>query len=72
MWAIQIDEAGAPEVMQWRELPDPEPGTGQIVVDLAAAGLNFIDTYQRTGLYPVPMPYVPPNVRVYGMISNTA
>jgi NADPH2:quinone reductase len=58
MWAIQIDETGGPEVMQWRELPDPEPGTGQIVVDVAAAGLNFIDTYQRTGLYPVSMPWV--------------
>ncbi len=58
MWAMQIDETGGPEVMQWRELPDPEPGEGQIVVDVVAAGLNFIDTYQRTGLYPVPMPYV--------------
>ncbi|MFW2335309.1 quinone oxidoreductase family protein [Ilumatobacter sp.] len=58
MRAIQIDETGDPDVMQWRELPDPEPGAGQVVVDVAAAGLNFIDTYQRTGLYPVPMPYV--------------
>ena len=59
MWAIQIDAAGGPEVMRWRELDDPEPGAGQIVVDLAAAGLNYIDTYQRSGLYDVPMPYVP-------------
>jgi len=44
--------------MQWRELADPEPGAGQIVVDLAAAGLNYIDTYQRSGLYDVPLPYV--------------
>jgi NADPH2:quinone reductase len=58
MWAIQIDEAGGPEVMQWRELPDPEPGAGQIAVDVAAAGLNYIDTYQRSGLYDVPKPYV--------------
>lgn len=57
MWSIQIDEAGGPEVMQWRELPDPEPGAGQVVVDLAAAGLNYIDTYQRSGLYDVPKPY---------------
>jgi NADPH2:quinone reductase len=59
MWAIQIDEAGGPDVMHWRELPDPEPTAGQIVVDVAAAGLNYIDTYQRSGLYSVPMPYVP-------------
>lgn len=58
MWAIQIDAAGGPEVMEWRELADPEPGAGQIVVDVAAAGLNYIDTYQRSGLYDVPMPYV--------------
>ena len=58
MWAIQIDETGGPEVMQWRELPDPVAGPGQVVVRLAAAGLNYIDTYQRTGLYPVPLPYV--------------
>lgn len=58
MWAIQIDETGGPEVMQWRELPDPVAGPGQVVVELAAAGLNYIDTYQRTGLYPVPLPYV--------------
>lgn len=58
MWAIQIDQAGGPEVMQWRELDDPAPGDGQIVVDVAAAGLNYIDTYQRSGLYDVPMPYV--------------
>jgi NADPH:quinone reductase len=58
MWAIQIEQAGGPEVMQWRELDDPRPGAGQIVVDVAAAGLNYIDTYQRSGLYDVPMPYV--------------
>ena len=58
MWAIQIEQAGGPEVMQWRELDDPAPAAGQVVVDVAAAGLNFIDTYQRSGLYDVPKPYV--------------
>lgn len=58
MWAIQIEQAGGPEVMEWRELDDPDPGAGQIVVALAAAGLNYIDTYQRSGLYDVPKPYV--------------
>lgn len=59
MWAIQIDEQGGPDVLTWRELPDPEPSAGQVVVELAAAGVNFIDTYQRSGLYQVPLPYVP-------------
>lgn len=58
MWAIQIDETGGPEVLQWRELDDPVAGDGQVVVELHAAGLNFIDTYQRSGLYDVPKPWV--------------
>lgn len=58
MWGIRIDEHGGPDVMSWCELPDPEPGPGQVVVDVAAAGLNFIDTYQRTGLYQIALPYV--------------
>ncbi len=58
MWGIQIERTGGPEVLQWRELPEPEPGDGQVVVDLAAAGLNYIDTYHRTGLYPLELPAV--------------
>lgn len=58
MWAIQISEQGGPEVLAWTELPDPSAGTGEIVVEVAAAGLNYIDTYQRSGLYPVALPHV--------------
>ena len=43
--------------MEAAELPDPTPGPGQLLVKLEAAGVNFIDVYQRTGLYSVPMPY---------------
>jgi NADPH2:quinone reductase len=57
MWGVQIDRQGGPEEMQFRELADPEPAPGHVVVDVAAAGVNFIDTYQRSGLYPVPLPY---------------
>jgi NADPH2:quinone reductase len=57
MWAIQIDEHGGPEVLQWRELPDPTPGPNELLVEVRAAGLNFIDTYQRSGLYSVALPY---------------
>jgi NADPH:quinone reductase len=57
MWAIQIDKQGGPEVLEWRELPDPKPGPGDLLVEVAAAGLNYIDTYHRSGLYQVAMPY---------------
>lgn len=57
MWGVQIDRPGGPEVMEFRELADPSAGPGQLLVDVAAAGVNYIDTYQRSGLYQVPMPY---------------
>ena len=41
------------------EHPDPVPGPGQVVVQVAAAGVNFIDIYRRSGVYPQPVPYVP-------------
>jgi len=56
--AVQVREVGGPEVLRLRELPDPEPGTGQVVVDVEAAGVNFIDVYHRTGAYPLPLPFV--------------
>jgi NADPH2:quinone reductase len=57
MKAIQIQKFGGPEVMQLEEVPTPKPQAGQVLVKLAAAGLNYIDVYQRTGLYPNPLPY---------------
>lgn len=59
MHAIQIQEAGGPEVLEWTEVDDPVAGDDQVVVELAAAGLNYIDTYHRGGLYPMPMPLIP-------------
>ena len=59
MHAIQVREAGGPEVLEWAEVDDPVAGDGQVVVELAAAGLNYIDTYHRGGLYPMPMPFTP-------------
>ncbi|MEQ8438823.1 MAG: quinone oxidoreductase [Ilumatobacter fluminis] len=58
MHAIQITEHGSADVMRWVELDDPTAAPGQVVVELGAAGLNFIDTYQRSGLYQVGLPYV--------------
>jgi NADPH2:quinone reductase len=56
--AIQIDQTGGPEQMRLVEVPDPVPGEGQLLVDVAAAGVNYIDTYHRSGLYPMRMPLI--------------
>ncbi len=58
MRAIQIDRHGGPEVMQLVDLPAGEPGAGQVRVRHHALGVNFIDTYHRTGLYPLALPAV--------------
>ncbi|WP_449276851.1 quinone oxidoreductase family protein [Leucobacter sp. GX24907] len=57
--AIAADQAGGPEVLEFREIDDPTPGAGELLVETAAVGVNFIETYQRTGLYPVSFPFTP-------------
>jgi NADPH:quinone reductase len=57
--AIQITEAGGPEVLTLAELPDPVAGPDDLLVEVAACGVNYIDTYQRQGIYPMTLPYVP-------------
>ena len=59
MFAIRVTHHGGPEVMEWIEVDDPAAGPTDLVVDLAAAGLNFIDVYQRSGLYPMTLPFTP-------------
>ncbi|MGD2100722.1 MAG: quinone oxidoreductase [Acidimicrobiia bacterium] len=59
MKAIRIFEPGGPERLELVDMADPEPARGSLLVDVAAAGLNFIDTYHRTGLYPVELPMTP-------------
>lgn len=58
MLAIQAARTGGPEVLEAVDLPVPSPGPGQILIRHQAVGLNFIDTYQRSGLYPMKMPAV--------------
>jgi NADPH:quinone reductase-like Zn-dependent oxidoreductase len=50
--AVVITRAGPPEVLQVQERPDPEPGPGQVAIDVRACGVNFADTMARVGLYP--------------------
>jgi len=58
MKAVRIETHGGPEVLRVVELPTPKPGPGQVLVGIEAVGLNFIDTYQRSGLYQLPLPAV--------------
>jgi NADPH:quinone reductase len=55
--AVRVTEPGGPEVMQLAEVDDPTPGPREVVVRIAAAGVNFIDTYQRSGAYPMDAPF---------------
>ena len=58
MRAVKATAPGGPEVLSVVELDEPTPAPGQVVVQVAAAGVNFIDTYRRTGRYPMPFPHV--------------
>ena len=59
MRAIRVEATGGPEVLRVAELPDPTPGPGQALVRIEAAGVNFIEIYQRRGLYQVALPATP-------------
>jgi NADPH2:quinone reductase len=54
--AIRITQTGGPEVMRWEDVEVGEPGEGQARVRHTAVGVNYIDTYHRSGLYPLPLP----------------
>jgi NADPH:quinone reductase len=59
MKVIRVHEIGGPGQQQLNETPIPGPGAGEVRVRVAAAGLNFIETYQRSGVYPVLLPFTP-------------
>lgn len=59
MKAIVVHETGDPGVLSHEEVAKPPVGPGQVLVDVEAAGLNFIDTYHRSGLYPMNLPFIP-------------
>jgi NADPH2:quinone reductase len=60
MKAIRVHSVGGPEVLKLEEVPDPQPGEGQALVRVEAAGVNYVDVYFRTGLYKAPaIPFTP-------------
>src|SRR5438046_3127653 len=59
MKAIQVSQYGGPEVLKIAEAQIGKPSEGQALIRIEAAGINFIDVYQRRGTYPVKLPYIP-------------
>ena len=57
--AIRVHEHGGPEVLKWESYDVGQPGPGQVRLKHTAVGLNYIDTYQRSGLYKMPLPFIP-------------
>jgi NADPH2:quinone reductase len=57
MKAIRVHAPGGPEALRYEEVEQPVAGPGQVLVKIEAAGVNFVDIYQRTGLYRVPLPF---------------
>ena len=59
MHAIRIEAIGGPEVLRYVEVETPRPGPGQVLIRITAIGVNFLDIYHRTGLYKLPLPFIP-------------
>ena len=59
MRAIRIHDKGGPDILRVEEVPDPVPGAGELLIDVEAIGVNFIEVYQREGLYPLQRPFTP-------------
>jgi NADPH2:quinone reductase len=62
MRAVVVEKLGGPEVLRFTEFPDPQPRAGQVIVQVAAAGVNYMDIYQREGVggyKPAQFPVVP-------------
>jgi NADPH2:quinone reductase len=72
MKAIQVSQTGGPEVLEFVDLPIPEPKANEAIVQIEAAGVNFIDVYFREGRYPVTLPYVPGQEAAGAVIATGA
>ena len=68
MKAIRVHETGGPDVLRFEDVPDPVPGAGELLIDVEATGVNFIEVYQREGLYPLQRPFTP-GAEAAGVVS---
>jgi NADPH:quinone reductase len=57
--AVRVHNTGGPEVLRYEEVPKPSPSSGQALVRVTAVGVNFVEVYQRSGLYPISVPFIP-------------
>ncbi len=72
MYAVTIIEPGGPEVLQWTEVPDPEPQPGEVLIDVTATAVNRADLLQRQGFYPPPSGAPPyPGLECSGRVAAT-
>ena len=69
--AIRIYKNGGPEVLKWEDFDPGDPGPGEVLVRHEAVGLNFIDVYHRTGLYPLPSLPAVPGMEGAGIVEKT-
>ncbi len=69
MRAVRVEKHGGPEVLRLQQIPTPSPDAGEALVEVAAAGVNFIDTYHRSGLYPLELPFTP-GVEAAGVVKR--
>ncbi len=70
MKAIQVRATGGPEVLEYVDVPKPEPREGETLVRIEAVGVNYIDVYHRTGLYKMPLPFIPGS-EAAGVVEET-
>lgn len=70
MKVIQVRATGGPEVLEYVDVPKPEPRDGETLVRIEATGVNYIDVYHRTGLYAMPLPFIPGS-EAAGVVEET-
>ncbi|HEY3012808.1 MAG TPA: hypothetical protein VGJ36_08685, partial [Gemmatimonadales bacterium] len=59
MKAVRVHRPGGVDALRLEEIAEPQPAAGEALVRLEAIGVNFVEVYQRKGLYPVPLPFIP-------------
>ncbi|MGC2421463.1 MAG: alcohol dehydrogenase catalytic domain-containing protein, partial [Candidatus Acidiferrales bacterium] len=73
MRALVVGRYGSPEVFELREMPDPQPKAGEVLIRVKAIGVNFADLLQRMGLYPgSPKPPFVPGLEIAGVVEKSA